>query len=172
MINIVSETLKLVIFNGKCNILLQLSVKIHPNLYYWIKIQRKPFTANLIMVPSWHFGVSSLEVSSGRNGRKWKKNPFLPVSSECPEETYFFQKKPNPATPMWGLISLPVLIEHLPQLTWMPTCGTAIRDFRHQTAVYLESLLWHESNSTAPCHAVSLQRQCVNASHAQPDYWS
>ena len=26
------------------------------------------------------------------------KNPFLPVSSECPEETYFFRKKPNPAT--------------------------------------------------------------------------
>ena len=79
MINIVSETLKLVIFNGKCNILLQLSVKIHPNLYYWIKMQRKPFTANLIMVPSWHFGVSStfFQVSSGRNGRKWKKPPFF-----------------------------------------------------------------------------------------------
>ena len=79
MINIVSETLKLVIFNGKCNILLQLSVKIHPNLYYWIKMQRTPFTANLIMVPSWHFGVSStfFQVSSGRNGRKWKKTPFF-----------------------------------------------------------------------------------------------
>ena len=24
------------------------------------------------------------------------KTPFLPVSSECPEETYFFRKKPNP----------------------------------------------------------------------------
>ena len=44
-------------------------------------------------------------------------------------------------TPMWGLISLLVLnIEHLSQLAWMPTYGTAIRDFRHQTAVYLESL--------------------------------
>ena len=45
------------------------------------------------------------------------------------------------ATPMWGLISLLVLIEHLSQLAWMPTYGTAIRDFRHQRAVYLESLL-------------------------------
>ena len=45
------------------------------------------------------------------------------------------------ATPMWGLISLLVLIEHLSRLAWMPTYGTAIRDFRHQTAVYLESLL-------------------------------
>ena len=35
-------------------------------------------------------------------------------------------------TPMWGLISLLVLIEHLPQLAWMPTYGTAIRDFRNQ----------------------------------------
>ena len=44
-------------------------------------------------------------------------------------------------TPMWGLISLFVLIEHLSQLAWMPTYGTPIRDFRHKTAVYLESLL-------------------------------
>ena len=44
------------------------------------------------------------------------------------------------STPMWRLISLQVLIEHLSQLAWMPTYGTAIRDFRHQTAVYLESL--------------------------------
>ena len=29
-------------------------------------------------------------------------------------------------TPMWGLISLQVLIEHLPQLGWMPTYGTSI----------------------------------------------
>ena len=43
------------------------------------------------------------------------------------------------ATPMWGLISLLVShIEDLSQLAWMPTYGTAIRDFRHQTAVYLE----------------------------------
>ena len=59
-------------------------------------------------------------------------------------------------TPMWGLISLLVLIEHLSQLAWMPTYGTAIRDFRHQRAVYLESLLWHEfsSNCSLPsrCH--------------------
>ena len=56
-------------------------------------------------------------------------------------------------TPMWGLISLQVLIEHLPQLAWMPTYGIAIRDFRHQRAVYLESLLWHEfnSNCSLPC---------------------
>ena len=42
-------------------------------------MQRKPFTANLIMVPSWHFGVSStfFQVSSGRNGRKWEKTPFF-----------------------------------------------------------------------------------------------
>ena len=95
VINIVSETLKLVIFNGKCNILLQLSVKIHPNLYYWIKMQRKPFTGNLIMGPSWHFGVSStfFQVSSGRNGRKWKKplsSSFFRMSGRnlfLPEET-------------------------------------------------------------------------------------
>ena len=59
-------------------------------------------------------------------------------------------------TPMWGFISLQVLTEHLSQLAWMPTYGTAIRDFRHQTAVYLESLLWHEfsSNCSLPsrCH--------------------
>ena len=56
-------------------------------------------------------------------------------------------------TPMWGLISLQVLIEHLSQLACMPTYGTATRDFRHQTAVYLESLLWHEfnSNCSLPC---------------------
>ena len=56
-------------------------------------------------------------------------------------------------TLMWRLISLQVLIEHLPQLAWMPTYGTAIRDFRHQTAVYLESLLWHKfnSNCSLPC---------------------
>ena len=53
-------------------------------------------------------------------------------------------------TPMWGLISLHLLIEHLPQRAWMPTYGTAMKDFRHQTAVYLESMLWHEF--TAPCH--------------------
>ena len=56
-------------------------------------------------------------------------------------------------TPLWGLISLQVLIEHLPQLGWMPTYGTAIRDFRHHRAVYLESLLWHEfsTNCSLPC---------------------
>ena len=66
------------------------------------------------------------------------------------------------ATPMWGLISLLVLnIEHLSQLAWMPTYGTAIRDFRHQTAVYLESLLWHELTATAPCHAsVTSETRC------------
>ena len=55
-------------------------------------------------------------------------------------------------TPMWELISLQVLIEHLPQLAWMPTYGIATRDFRHQRAVYLESLS-HEfnSNCSLPC---------------------
>ena len=58
-------------------------------------MQRKPFTANLIMVPSWHFGVSStfFQVSSGRNGRKWKKplsSSFFRMSGRnlfLPEET-------------------------------------------------------------------------------------
>ena len=56
-------------------------------------------------------------------------------------------------THKWGLIYLQVLIEHLPQLAWMPTYGTAIRYFRHQTAVYMELLLWHEfnSNCSLPC---------------------
>ena len=55
------------------------------------------------------------------------------------------------ATPMWGLISLHVLIEHLSQLAWMPTYGTAIRDTREQftwSHCYDMSL-----TVTAPCHA-------------------
>ena len=58
-------------------------------------MQRKPFTANLVMVLSWHFGVSStfFQVSSGRNGRKWKKplsSSFFRMSGRnlfLPEET-------------------------------------------------------------------------------------
>ena len=70
------------------------------------------------------------------------------------------------ATPMWWLISLLVShIEHLSQLAWMPTYGTAIRDFRHQTAVYLESLLWHELTATAPCQAgVTSKTMCERQS--------
>ena len=66
-------------------------------------------------------------------------------------------------TPMWGLISLQVLIEHLSHLAWMPTYGTAIRDFRHQTAVYLESLLWYEFSSNC-----SLPSQC----HLRDKVWT
>ena len=66
-------------------------------------------------------------------------------------------------TPMWGLISLQVLIEHLSQLAWMPTYGTAIRDFRHQTAVYMESLWWHEFNSNC-----SLPSRC----HFKDSVWT
>ena len=33
-------------------------------------------------------------------------------------------------TSMWGLISLLVLIEHLPQLAWLPTHGTPMIDVR------------------------------------------
>ena len=57
---------------------------------------------------------------------------------------------------------------------FFPTLGTAIRDFRHQRAVYLESLLLcHEfdSNCSLPCQCHLSQRQGVNASHAQPDCW-
>ena len=97
VINIVSETLKLVIFNGKCYILLELSVKIHRNLYYWIKMQRKPFTANLIMVPSWHFGVSSIffQVYSGRNGRKWGK-PLSSSFFRMPGRNVFLPEETQP----------------------------------------------------------------------------
>ena len=53
--------------------------------------------------------------------------------------------------PMWGLIPLLVLIEHLSQLAWMPTYGTAIRDTREQftwTHCYDMSL-----TVTVPCPA-------------------
>ena len=68
-------------------------------------------------------------------------------------------------TPMWGLISLLVLIEHLPQLAWMPTYGTAIRDFRHQRAVTWSHCYDMSLAVTAPCHAgVTSKTMCERQS--------
>lgn len=50
-----------------CCILFHLGVKVHPYVKYWIKMHRKPFTANLIMVPSCQVGSSSTFFR-----KKWK----------------------------------------------------------------------------------------------------
>ena len=57
-------------------------------------------------------------------------------------------------TPMWGLISLQVLIEHLSQLAWMPTYMA----LPSETSDTREQLTWSHCYDmslavTAPCHA-------------------
>ena len=69
------------------------------------------------------------------------------------------------ATPMWGLISLQVLIEHLPQLAWMPTYGTP-----SETSDTREQFTWSHCYDmslavTAPCQAgVTSKTMCERQS--------